>query len=104
MIACNSGGPLETITSETGYLCEPNPKAFALAFIELIRNPEKARRMGEAGRARVQQTFSLDSFAASLEPLAQRVAAQPRNSLPFYTFYVAQFLLLLAFILYPILF
>ncbi|KAK8647793.1 hypothetical protein V6N13_121520 [Hibiscus sabdariffa] len=48
VIACNSGGPVETIKDgETGFLCDPNPKEFALAMAKLLQDPEMARQMGE---------------------------------------------------------
>eukprot|EP00499_Haloplacidia_sp_CaronLabIsolate_P001233 CAMPEP_0196800316 /NCGR_PEP_ID=MMETSP1104-20130614/40079_1 /TAXON_ID=33652 /ORGANISM="Cafeteria sp., Strain Caron Lab Isolate" /LENGTH=355 /DNA_ID=CAMNT_0042170725 /DNA_START=1 /DNA_END=1065 /DNA_ORIENTATION=+ len=54
VIAVASGGPLETVQhDETGYLCEPEPDAFARAMLALIRSPRTARVMGARGRSRV---------------------------------------------------
>ncbi|XP_049932017.1 uncharacterized protein LOC116247805 isoform X2 [Nymphaea colorata] len=47
VIACNSGGPLETIKhSATGFLCEPTPQQFSSAMAALMRNPEMSVEMG----------------------------------------------------------
>lgn len=40
VIACNSGGPLESIRDGvTGFLVEPNPDAFAAAMLSLMVSP-----------------------------------------------------------------
>ncbi len=37
VIACNSGGPTESIIDgKTGYLCDPEPAAFAAAMAKLL--------------------------------------------------------------------
>ncbi|KAL0680362.1 hypothetical protein Bca4012_008344 [Brassica carinata] len=44
VIACNSGGPVETVKSGvTGYLCEPNPEDFSSAMAKFVEDPELAR-------------------------------------------------------------
>ncbi|KAJ8455621.1 hypothetical protein OPV22_006277 [Ensete ventricosum] len=49
VIACNSGGPLETIKHDvTGFLCEPTPFEFAQAMSKLLTDPEMAVRMGSS--------------------------------------------------------
>jgi alpha-1,3/alpha-1,6-mannosyltransferase len=59
VIACNSGGPVETIVhGETGFLCEPTPEAFGTSIAELLHHPDRARRMGQVGRDHVLQNFS----------------------------------------------
>ena len=68
VIACNSGGPIETVVNgETGYLCEPNPIEFA-AKAELLLLNEKGRvEMGLAGHKRVVDNFSLPIFTQKFE-------------------------------------
>ena len=59
VIACNSGGPVETIVDgETGYLCESTPEAFGTAIAELLNYPDRARSMGQMGHNHVLQNFS----------------------------------------------
>lgn len=67
VIAVNSGGPLESVADgETGFLCEPTAEAFAKAMERLIKEPKLRRDMGEAGRRRVQDKFSLQAFSDQL--------------------------------------
>ncbi|XP_071393936.1 alpha-1,3/1,6-mannosyltransferase ALG2 [Centroberyx affinis] len=67
VIAVNSGGPLESVGDrETGFLCEPTAEAFSEAMERLVREPQLRRDMGQAGRRRVQDKFSLQAFSDQL--------------------------------------
>lgn len=67
VIAVNSGGPLESVgDGETGFLCKPSAEAFAEAMERLVRDPQLRRTMGQAGRKRVQDKFSLEAFSDQL--------------------------------------
>lgn len=67
VIAVNSGGPLESVADgETGFLCEPTAEAFSQAMERLVREPQLRRDMGQAGRRRVQDKFSLQAFSDQL--------------------------------------
>uniref|UniRef100_A0A4W5RDZ7 Alpha-1,3/1,6-mannosyltransferase ALG2 n=1 Tax=Hucho hucho TaxID=62062 RepID=A0A4W5RDZ7_9TELE len=67
VIAVKSGGPLESVSDgETGFLCEPTFEAFSLAMEKLFRDPQLRRDMGQAGRRRVQEKFSLEAFSDQL--------------------------------------
>ncbi|KAH9320874.1 hypothetical protein KI387_015513, partial [Taxus chinensis] len=59
VIACNSGGPLESIKhSITGFLCEPTPQNFSSAMLMLLNDPDMAKKMGMEARSHVEKTFS----------------------------------------------
>uniref|UniRef100_G3P2T2 Alpha-1,3/1,6-mannosyltransferase ALG2 n=1 Tax=Gasterosteus aculeatus TaxID=69293 RepID=G3P2T2_GASAC len=67
VIAVNSGGPLESVADgETGFLCEPTAEAFSKAMERLAREPQLRGDMGQAGRRRVQDKFSLRAFSNQL--------------------------------------
>eukprot|EP00727_Mastigamoeba_balamuthi_P008886 m51a1_g462 putative alpha-1,3/1,6-mannosyltransferase (410) ;mRNA; f:171568-173460 len=67
VVAVRSGGPLESVRNgETGFLCDASPEAFGAALAAVIRDPQRAREMGEAGRRSVQERFSFDAFAGQL--------------------------------------
>ncbi|KAM3872755.1 alpha-1,3/1,6-mannosyltransferase ALG2 [Diretmus argenteus] len=67
VIAVNSGGPLESVgDGETGFLSEPTAEAFSKAMERLVREPHLRRDMGQAGRKRVQDKFSLQAFSDQL--------------------------------------
>lgn len=52
----------------TGYLVPPVfPQAMALKLIELAERPEHARKLGQAGRQRVQATFSMQSMVSTYQ-------------------------------------
>lgn len=68
VVAVNSGGPTETVIHEsTGFLCEPEPAAFAAAMARFVKDRTLSDRMGEMGRKRVQQKFSFAAFGEQLE-------------------------------------
>lgn len=77
VLACDSGGPLETVVDgATGFLRPPDPAAWAEAIAALLDDPDGRAAMGANGRARVAADFSLSAFANSLHAtitaLAQR--------------------------------
>ena len=55
-----SGIPEVVADGVTGTLVPPrDPKALAVAIVDLLRDPDKARAFGEAGRRRVEEKFTL---------------------------------------------
>lgn len=63
VIACNSGGPVETVVNEvTGFLCDPSPAEFSKAMLKLVNDPDLALRMGKQARDHVVQKFSTKTF------------------------------------------
>ncbi len=62
------GGGQEIVADgETGRHFEPRiPYALAMAILDLLRDPARARTMGSAGRERVRQAFTLDHFVAAM--------------------------------------
>ncbi|KAL6196626.1 hypothetical protein ACLB2K_032240 [Fragaria x ananassa] len=75
VIACNSGGPVETIKNGvTGFLCESNPREFCLAMAKLIQDPQTAQRMGVEARLHVTVSFSTKIFGQHLNQYLVDVA------------------------------
>ncbi|CAD6262506.1 unnamed protein product [Miscanthus lutarioriparius] len=63
VIACNSGGPVETVVNEvTGFLCDPSPAEFSKAMLKLVNDHDLAVRLGEQARDHVVQKFSTKTF------------------------------------------
>ena len=76
VIAADGGGPTETIVDgATGFLRPPTAEAFGDALAEMLSHPDRARRMGEAGRERVRLHFSRRVFGDRLEALLQDVVS-----------------------------
>jgi glycosyltransferase involved in cell wall biosynthesis len=63
MIVSDVGGNAEAVIhGETGLVVPPGkPEALAQAIAALVGNPERRRAMGQAGRLRVEQSFSIES-------------------------------------------
>jgi alpha-1,3/alpha-1,6-mannosyltransferase len=81
VIAANSGGPMESVVdTETGYLRQPTPEAFAEAVVSLARDPDLATEMGRCGRERVNALFSLHALAGRLEPILRECSAKSQYS------------------------
>ena len=66
IVATNVGGnPEVVIDGETGFLVPPKqPDKMAEAIIKVLQNPELARKMGVAGRERIEKNFSLDRMVS----------------------------------------
>ncbi|HJP67158.1 MAG TPA: glycosyltransferase family 4 protein [Actinomycetota bacterium] len=75
-VAGRSGGAAEAVVDEeTGLLVEgAEPKAVALAVAQLLANPAQARTMGEAGRRRVEESFTWRRRAQELAAVLVRAA------------------------------
>ena len=71
VIACNSGGPLESIShGNTGYLVEPNPKAFSDSILKVLElNDFEYEKFSKTAKQNVIDKFSLDSFSKKLSKI-----------------------------------
>jgi glycosyltransferase involved in cell wall biosynthesis len=59
----------------TGRLVPPaDIEALADAMMDLLCRPDKARRLAQAGRTRVQETYGADNFARHIQPIYSEVA------------------------------
>jgi glycosyltransferase involved in cell wall biosynthesis len=63
-VISTTGGALPEVMGDVGLLVPPaDPEALSRAIIELLDNPGRARRMGEAGFRRVQDLFTWERAA-----------------------------------------
>ncbi|KAJ0408033.1 hypothetical protein P43SY_000237 [Pythium insidiosum] len=79
VIAVNSGGPLESILhGETGFLCDGDANAFAGAMAKVCGQDkaDAVASMGEKGKRRARELFSLEAFADSLHTSIQSLFTQ----------------------------
>jgi glycosyltransferase involved in cell wall biosynthesis len=66
--------------SDAGVLVPPgSPQDLAARVIELLRDPERARRMGQAGRRQVQG-LTVHRMVAQYEALYDRLLASSRSA------------------------
>uniref|UniRef100_A0A0A9YLX1 Alpha-1,3/1,6-mannosyltransferase ALG2 n=1 Tax=Lygus hesperus TaxID=30085 RepID=A0A0A9YLX1_LYGHE len=67
VVACNSGGPTETVVHEkTGLLCDFDPEDFAKAMLRIYNDSSLRSSMGAAGHKRFNENFSFQSFSQKL--------------------------------------
>lgn len=78
VIATTVDGNMEAVTEgQTGLLVPPyNAPALADAMLSLLRDPERARQMGLAGRRKVEQAFNLAGIIDKYEELYEQFIAQ----------------------------
>jgi glycosyltransferase involved in cell wall biosynthesis len=80
VVCTRCGGPETSVLhGETGFLVPiGDVRAFADALVTLLANRELRQRMGEAARAHVEQTFSLqrtgDAFIRAYDEVLERLA------------------------------
>jgi glycosyltransferase involved in cell wall biosynthesis len=77
VVAAAVGGNVEAIVDRTTGLLVPVRDADALraAAVWLLRHADEARTMGEAGRARVRELFTIDRMIGEYESVYQRLLA-----------------------------
>lgn len=68
VIGSRSGGVIEMIVEgKTGFTFPPgDAEVLAKRIIELLRDPDRATKMGEAGYERLQRDFSLERYLESI--------------------------------------
>ncbi|CAN5706192.1 glycosyltransferase [soil metagenome] len=76
VVATRVGGNPELVDEGvTGLLVPPrDPESFAEAVVALLRDPARRREMGDAGRTRVREEFSLPMVAARYRSLYEEIA------------------------------
>jgi L-malate glycosyltransferase len=83
VVATDVGAVADAVVDgETGLLVPPeNPGRLARALDSLLADPQRARRLGEAGRQRALERFSPAAALNALEALYNRLARRSRRSL-----------------------
>lgn len=81
VVASAHGGPPEMIVEgETGLLVPPgDPEALAAAVRSLLDDPERARRMGQAGQAYFNSHFLLQRYVSEIEQLYSTLGGNPHT-------------------------
>jgi len=71
VVATAVGGNADLVVQgKTGYIVPTaHPQTMALRLVELASSPERAYKLGQAGRQRVQAAFSLNSMVSSYQAL-----------------------------------
>lgn len=82
VVATAVGGvPESVVDGETGLLVRGgDPDALAAAIVSLLRDPERRRRFGAAGRQRVLERFVAETQVPKIEAALERAVARSRQS------------------------
>jgi L-malate glycosyltransferase len=73
------GSPEAVLDGETGVLVPASdPRTLASAIESLLSDRDRARRMGQAGRRRMEERFSLEAMARATERLYRSVLTRSR--------------------------
>jgi len=77
VVATDVGGVSEIVVDRlSGYLVPPrDPLALAAGLMELLSSPERARRMGLVGRARIETELNLANSVAKMQTALVELAA-----------------------------
>jgi CelD/BcsL family acetyltransferase involved in cellulose biosynthesis len=78
VVATDVGGTAEIVDDgQTGLLVRPfQPASIAGAIVRLLQEPELARRLGRAGREKVERHFTLRRMVSETERLYERLLEQ----------------------------
>ena len=81
IVATRTGGiPEVVVDGETGLLVPPrDEEALADAIVRLLKDANLRRTMGEAGRARARDLFSVERMVQNTLNVYQRIAAEPHR-------------------------
>lgn len=81
IVATRAGGiPEVVVDGETGLLVPPrDDEALADAIVRLLKDAGLRRAMGEAGRARARDLFSLERMVQNTLKVYQRIAMEPHK-------------------------
>jgi glycosyltransferase involved in cell wall biosynthesis len=81
VVAFDAGGIKDWLKNgHNGHLVPwMDRNAFARAIDELLRDKEKARRMGENGLALVSEQYDFEKYVAGLEAMFQRIVGEKES-------------------------
>jgi glycosyltransferase involved in cell wall biosynthesis len=75
------GNPEVVVDGETGFLVPPkDPQAMAEKILVLLRDPALAQKMGQAGRRRVEEHFSLERMVEEYEKVYGEVMTEHKST------------------------
>ncbi len=80
VVATAVGGTVEALGQDHPYLVEPGqPAALAEAIASLLRDPNAAKRTGDAERSRFARHFSAARMSAETEKIYQSILNSPKS-------------------------
>lgn len=103
MVATRVGGMVDAVRNgETGVLVNPSdPSDLARGITQLLRDPEHARALGNAGRRLMLERFTLNRTVSDLANLYQHLLTEAQQRREFYNPLISVVRLLAAALLFP---
>ncbi len=82
VVASSVGGvPEEVHDGVTGKIVPPgNSHALGRALLSMLKDPDRAKELGRAGRRQIEQTFSMESFIQKYEELYANILTRSQRS------------------------
>lgn len=79
VVATDAGGVADVVRDgQTGRVVpQRNPQALCAALADLLQDADRRRAMGQAGRRRAEQAYSLGGMVAATEAILLQVAGRP---------------------------
>lgn len=81
VLACDSGGPTESVVcypadEQTGWLKAPDPEVWASVLVEIVTLPlSKREAMANRARERARRLFGMDAMAHGLEDVLREAVS-----------------------------
>ena len=74
IVSDNGGNPEVVVNGVNGYLVKPQSSvAISSRVIDLLKNEERAKQMGLAGRKMVEEKFSVSRMASAFNKLYEEL-------------------------------
>lgn len=81
---CYGATPEIVVHGQTGFIADPwQPEVFGERLAELALDPQLAQRLGQAGRERAEQCFTLERQVEAYASLLTRLTSVSRTETPF---------------------
>lgn len=91
VIATNTGGPLETLTEQTGWNIEQDVDKWANIIKSILSGKIDTIPMGQAGKQRVLSEFSRDKMAKKFEDTCDQAKHVPRVEIVYFANVMSSF-------------
>lgn len=79
VVASAVGGVPELVDEENGFTVPPGqPEPLAARLLQILREPRRARALGERGRARIQRDYSLERLSEGHRALYEALTVRSR--------------------------
>eukprot|EP00828_Plagiopyla_frontata_P015287 TRINITY_DN1984_c0_g1_i6.p2 TRINITY_DN1984_c0_g1~~TRINITY_DN1984_c0_g1_i6.p2 ORF type:complete len:116 (+),score=27.11 TRINITY_DN1984_c0_g1_i6:176-523(+) len=79
VIACNSGGPVESVHEKAGFRCEQQPDKWAEKMTYISQHSQEAKEMGKFGKQHAKSKFGLEAFGNTLNDVVMQIVEKKKT-------------------------